>query len=124
MKTVAQLAKRFPREEGITHAETVGLEGRASYYDGHDGATRDMIQSHLLQVLVQLAMESPVSLEAESLRDEKVKVLRSIRPVDITQLASHAVRAQYAGYHQEAGISPGSHTETCAAAGRLAGLKQ
>lgn len=99
----------------ITHAETVGLEGRASYYDGHGGATRDMIQSHLLQVLALLAMEPPVSLEAESLRDEKVKVLRSIRPVDITQLAGHAVRAQYAGYHQEAGISPGSHTETYAA---------
>ncbi len=99
----------------ITHAETVGVEGRASYYDRHGGATRDMIQSHLLQVLALLAMEPPVSLEAESLRDEKVKVLRSIRPVDISQLASHAVRAQYAGYHQEAGITPGSHTETYAA---------
>ncbi|WP_428827463.1 glucose-6-phosphate dehydrogenase [Azonexus sp. IMCC34842] len=99
----------------ITHAETVGVDGRASYYDRHGGATRDMIQSHLLQVLALLAMEPPVSLEAESLRDEKVKVLRSIRPVDVTQLASHAVRAQYAGYHQEAGITPGSHTETYAA---------
>jgi len=99
----------------ITHAETVGVEGRASYYDRHGGATRDMIQSHLLQVLALLAMEPPVSLEAESLRDEKVKVLRSIRPIDVSQLASHAVRAQYAGYQQEAGIAPGSHTETFAA---------
>lgn len=99
----------------ITHAETVGVEGRASYYDGHGGATRDMIQSHLLQVLALLAMEPPVSLEAESLRDEKVKVLRSIRRVDTAQLAGHAVRAQYAGYQQEPGIAPGSHTETYAA---------
>jgi glucose-6-phosphate 1-dehydrogenase len=99
----------------ITHAETAGVDGRASYYDRHGGATRDMIQSHLLQVLALLAMEPPVSLEAESLRDEKVKVLRSIRPVDVSHLASHAVRAQYAGYQMEAGIAPGSHTETYAA---------
>jgi len=99
----------------ITHAETIGLDGRANYYDRHGGATRDMIQSHLLQVLALLAMEPPVSLEAESLRDEKVKVLRSIRPLDLSQLASHAVRAQYAGYQQEAGVAAGSHTETYAA---------
>lgn len=99
----------------ITHAETIGLEGRANYYDRHGGATRDMIQSHLLQVLALLAMEPPVSLEAESLRDEKVKVLRSIRPPELPQLASHAVRAQYAGYQQEAGVAAGSHTETYAA---------
>lgn len=99
----------------ITHAETVGLDGRANYYDRHGGATRDMIQSHLLQVLALLAMEPPVSLEAEALRDEKVKVLRSIRPLDPSQLASHAVRAQYAGYQQEAGVAAGSHTETYAA---------
>ena len=99
----------------ITHAETAGVDGRASYYDRHGGAMRDMIQSHLLQVLALLAMEPPVSLEAESLRDEKVKVLRSIRPVDVSRLASHAVRAQYAGYQMEAGIAPGSHTETYAA---------
>ncbi len=99
----------------ITHAETLGVDGRASYYDRHGGAARDMIQSHLLQVLALLAMEPPVSLEAESLRDEKVKVLRSIRPVDVSRLASHAVRAQYAGYQQAAGIAPGSHTETYAA---------
>ncbi|MBU1363178.1 MAG: glucose-6-phosphate dehydrogenase [Gammaproteobacteria bacterium] len=99
----------------ITHAETIGLDGRADYYDRHGGATRDMIQSHLLQVLALLAMEPPVSLEAEALRDEKVKVLRSIRPLDPSQLASHAVRAQYAGYQQEAGVTAGSHTETYAA---------
>lgn len=99
----------------ITHAETVGVDKRAGYYDRSGGAARDMIQSHLLQVLALLAMESPVSLEAESLRDEKVKVLRSIRPVDGSQLASQTVRAQYAGYQQEAGVAAGSHTETYAA---------
>lgn len=99
----------------ITHAETLGVDGRASYYDHSGGAMRDMIQSHLLQVLALLAMEPPVSLEAESLRDEKVKVLRSIRPVDVSQLHNYAVRAQYAGYQQEAGVAAGSHTETYAA---------
>ena len=99
----------------ITHSETIGLDGRANYYDRHGGATRDMIQSHLLQVMALLAMEPPVSLEAEALRDEKVKVLRSIRPLELPQLAGHAVRAQYAGYQQEAGVAAGSHTETYAA---------
>ena len=74
-----------------------------------------MIQSHLLQVLALLAMEPPVSQTAEALRDEKVKVLKSIRPVDVSQLATHAVRAQYAGYQQEEGVTAGSHTETYAA---------
>lgn len=109
----------------ITHAETVGVDGRASYYDRSGGAVRDMIQSHLLQVMALLAMEPPVSLEAEALRDEKVKVLKSIRPVDVRQLASYAVRGQYAagevkgervqGYLQEEGVAPGTHTETYAA---------
>ncbi|MBU0654911.1 MAG: glucose-6-phosphate dehydrogenase [Gammaproteobacteria bacterium] len=109
----------------ITHAETVGVEGRANYYDKSGGAVRDMIQSHLLQVMALLAMEPPVSLEAEALRDEKVKVLKSIRPVDLEQLATHAIRGQYAageikgqavpGYLQEEGVAPGSHTETYAA---------
>lgn len=109
----------------ITHAETVGVEGRANYYDKSGGAVRDMIQSHLLQVMALLAMEPPVSLQSESLRDEKVKVLQSIRPVDLEQLATHAIRGQYAagdskgqavpGYLQEDGVAAGSHTETYAA---------
>lgn len=109
----------------ITHAETVGVEGRASYYDKSGGAVRDMIQSHLLQVMALLAMEPPVSLQSESLRDEKVKVLQSIRPVDLEQLATHAIRGQYAageikgqsvpGYLQEEGVAAGSHTESYAA---------
>lgn len=99
----------------ITHAETAGLDGRAGYYDRSGGATRDMIQSHLLQVLALLAMEPPVALEAESLRDEKVKVLRSIRPFDASKLDARAVRGQYVGYQQEAGVASGSRTETYAA---------
>ncbi|EIJ36776.1 glucose-6-phosphate dehydrogenase [Thiothrix nivea] len=109
----------------ITHAETLGVEGRANYYDKSGGAVRDMIQSHLLQVMALLAMEPPVSLQSESLRDEKVKVLQSIRPVDLEQLATHAIRGQYAageisgqavpGYLQEEGVAPGSHTESYAA---------
>lgn len=109
----------------ITHSETVGVEGRAGYYDRSGGAMRDMVQSHLLQVLALLAMEPPVSLEAEALRDEKVKVLQSIRPLTPEQISSHAVRGQYAaseigaesvpGYLQEEGVAPGSHTETYAA---------
>ncbi len=109
----------------ITHAETVGVDGRASYYDKSGGAVRDMIQSHLLQVMALLAMEPPVSLEAEALRNEKVKVLQSIRPVNLEQLATHAIRGQYAvgevkgeavpGYLQETGVAAGSHTESYAA---------
>lgn len=108
----------------ITHAETVGVEGRAGYYDGSGGAVRDMIQSHLLQVLALLAMEPPVSLAAEALRNEKVKVLQSIRPLDLEH-DTPAVRGQYAagslagqavtGYLQEPGVAAGSHTETYAA---------
>ncbi|SEA10236.1 glucose-6-phosphate 1-dehydrogenase [Thiothrix caldifontis] len=109
----------------ITHAETVGVEGRANYYDHSGGAVRDMIQSHLLQVMALLAMEPPVSLEAEALRNEKVKVLQSIRPVDLEQLEMYAIRGQYAagevkgqpvpGYLQEEGVAAGSHTESYAA---------
>ena len=108
----------------ITHSETLGIAGRADYYD-EAGALRDMIQSHLLQLLTLVAMEPPASMDAESLRDEKVKVLKSIRP--ITQSAVHAqsFRAQYSsgvidgdkvdGYLEEEGIPHDSTTETYAA---------
>ena len=108
----------------ITHSEARGTEGRAGYYDGA-GALRDMIQSHLLQMLTLVAMEPPASLDAESLRDEKVKVLRSIRPIPRNAVSAHAFRAQYGagrvngepvpGYAQEAGVPVGSVTETYAA---------
>jgi len=78
----------------ITAAETVGLEGRGGYYDG-SGALRDMIQNHLLQVLTVVAMERPSSLDADALRDEKVRVLKSLKPLDRDNLSAHVARGQY-----------------------------
>ena len=108
----------------ITHSESLGTEGRAGYYDGA-GALRDMIQSHLLQVLTLVAMEPPASMDAESLRDEKVKVLRSIRPITQSAVNAQAFRAQYAsgrmngekvaGYLDEPDVPKHSVTETYAA---------
>lgn len=108
----------------ISHAESRGIEGRADYYDG-SGALRDMIQSHLLQMLTLVAMEPPALLDAEALRDEKVKVLRSIRPIPPSAVHAHAFRAQYIpgdvkgskvrGYLEEEAVPAGSTTETYAA---------
>jgi glucose-6-phosphate 1-dehydrogenase len=108
----------------ITHSESLGVEGRAGYYDGA-GALRDMLQSHLLQLLTLVAMEPPASLDAESLRDEKVKVLRSIRPIPQSAVHAHAFRAQYGGgtvngkkvtgYLEEEQVPEHSVTETYAA---------
>ncbi len=108
----------------ITHSETAGVGSRGAYYDG-SGAMRDMIQSHLLQLLSLVAMEPPVSMEAEDLRDEKVKVLKSLRRIEEEQVPTVAFRAQYGAgeidgrpvkaYLQEDGIPPDSHTETYAA---------
>lgn len=107
----------------ITHSETQGIGGRAGYYDDA-GAMRDMIQSHLLQMLTLVAMEPPPTLDAESLRDEKVKVLKSIRPIPRSAVHAHAFRAQYRGgsiggetvpgYLEEEGIPEQSTTETYA----------
>ncbi|WP_455380361.1 glucose-6-phosphate dehydrogenase [Acidihalobacter prosperus] len=108
----------------IVHAESQGIAGRAEYYD-NAGALRDMIQSHLMQMLTLVAMEPPALMDAEALRDEKVKVLRSIRPISQAAVHAHALRAQYAsgivggertrGYVEEDGIEPDSTTETFAA---------
>ena len=108
----------------ITHSETLGVGSRTGFYDG-TGALRDMIQSHLLQLLTLVAMEPPVSMEAEALRDEKVKVLKSVRPITKTAVHAQAFRAQYAageidgksvpGYVQEDRVDPRSVTETYAA---------
>ncbi|MGZ8161933.1 MAG: glucose-6-phosphate dehydrogenase [Methylobacter sp.] len=108
----------------ITHSETIGIESRGEYYNSA-GALRDMLQSHLLQLLTLMAMEPPVSMEAESLRDEKVKVLKSIRPIPKEAVHGHAFRAQYAkgtidgekvkSYLQEEHIPANSVTETYAA---------
>jgi glucose-6-phosphate 1-dehydrogenase len=78
----------------ITVAETVGLEGRVDFYDG-TGALRDMVQNHMLQLLALVAMEPPAQFAADSVRDEKVKVLRSLRPIDAATAATHSVIGQY-----------------------------
>ncbi|MCB1876827.1 MAG: glucose-6-phosphate dehydrogenase [Chromatiales bacterium] len=108
----------------ITHSEKLGVGGRAAYYDGA-GALRDMIQSHLLQLLTLVAMEPPVSMDAEALRDEKVKVLKSVRPIPRSAVNSHAFRGQYTsglvdgnkvpGYLDEGDVPEDSVTETYAA---------
>jgi glucose-6-phosphate 1-dehydrogenase len=105
----------------ITVAEHDGVETRADYYD-RAGALRDMLQNHLMQLLTLIALEPPPSLESEPLRDEKVKVLRSIRPIDMRAMHAHACRAQYAAgimggipvsaYREEPGVRDGSLTET------------
>ncbi len=78
----------------ITVAETVGVEGRGGYYD-HSGALRDMVQNHILQLLCLLAMESPVSLEADAVRDEKLKILRALRRIAPHEVHNLSVRGQY-----------------------------
>ncbi len=98
----------------ITVAESVGVGSRAGYYDGV-GAVRDMFQNHILQLLSLVAMEPPASFDAEAQREEKVKVLKAIRPIREDEVALNTVRAQYRGYLDEPGIDPASQTETYAA---------
>ena len=106
----------------ITVAEQVGIEGRWAYYDGV-GQLRDMVQNHLMQLLCLVAMEPPNSLEAESIRDEKVKIVKALRPIDAATVKEHVVRGQYSqgvinsqpvpGYLEEEGCElSGSDTET------------
>ncbi|MEE8263302.1 MAG: glucose-6-phosphate dehydrogenase, partial [Gammaproteobacteria bacterium] len=108
----------------ITVAEESGIGERASYFD-RSGTLRDMLQNHLLQVLTLVAMEAPASLDADVLRDEKVKVLRSIRKIPVDSLDDVALRAQYeagevngtaiAAYRDEPGVPNDSNTESYAA---------
>ncbi len=95
----------------ITVAETVGVEHRAGYYESV-GVLRDMFQNHLLQLTSLVAMEPPASFSAEALRNEKVKVLRSIQPLDQDEIKRDTVRGQYKGYRQETGVDPNSTTAT------------
>jgi glucose-6-phosphate 1-dehydrogenase len=103
--------RRYVRSVQITMSETIGVEGRGSFYDSV-GAIRDVFQNHLLQVVSLLAMEPPVSHESSYLQDEKAKVLRATEQLDCSTL----VRGQYAGYLKEPGVAKGSQTETFAAA--------
>jgi glucose-6-phosphate 1-dehydrogenase len=105
----------------ITVAETVGLEGRGGYYD-KSGALRDMLQNHMLQLLCLIAMDPPVSLDADRVRDEKLKVLRALKPIEPHEVAALTVRGQYAagaidgkpvpGYLTDLGSDDPSRTET------------
>jgi len=94
----------------ITMAESFGVEGRGAFYD-ETGAIRDVIQNHLFQVMANLAMEPPVRTDCESIRDEKVKVLKAIPPLETKNL----VRGQFRGYRDEEGVAPNSQVETFAA---------
>jgi glucose-6-phosphate 1-dehydrogenase len=108
----------------ITVSETLGVEDRGGYYD-RSGALRDMVQNHLFQLMALVAMEPPVALDAQSVRDEKVKVYRSVRPPRTADVDSFSVRGQYTagehdghkteGYLKEKEVSPTSTTETFAA---------
>jgi len=94
----------------ITMAESFGVQGRGAFYD-QVGTIRDVIQNHLFQVLANLAMEPPARLDSESMRDEKVKVLKSIPPIE----SRNVIRGQFDGYLDEQGVATGSTTETFAA---------
>jgi glucose-6-phosphate 1-dehydrogenase len=94
----------------ITMAENFGVEGRGAFYD-QTGTIRDVIQNHLFQILCNLAMEPPVRTDSETVRDEKVKVLKAIPPITV----SNVVRGQFRGYRQEKGVAPDSSVETFAA---------
>jgi glucose-6-phosphate 1-dehydrogenase len=94
----------------ITMAEDFGVQGRGAFYD-QTGAIRDVVQNHLFQILVNLAMEPPVRTDSETIRDEKVKVLKAIQPLE----AKNLVRGQFRGYQKENGVAPDSKVETFAA---------
>ncbi len=98
----------------ITVAEQVGVEHRARFYDGI-GVVRDMFQNHLLQLMTLVAMEPPASFDSTALRNEKVKVLSSIRPMQAEAVIHNTVRAQYKGYRAEEGVDAESTTPTFAA---------
>ena len=108
----------------ITAAEDIGIGSRAGYYDSA-GALRDLVQNHMMQLLTLLCMEPPVSFDADKVRDEKVKVLQAIRPMNPEEVAEHTVRARYTagteagkdvgGYLDEEGVPDDSNTETYAA---------
>ena len=94
----------------LTMAEDFGVQGRGAFYDAN-GAIRDVIQNHLFQIVCNLAMEPPARTDSESIRDEKVKVLKAIPALDV----SSVVRGQFRGYRNEPGVAPDSQVETFAA---------
>jgi glucose-6-phosphate 1-dehydrogenase len=102
--------RNFVASVQVTMAETLGMEGRGKFYE-ETGAIRDVIQNHLMQIVALLTMEPPVNAGGESLRDEKVKLLKAVRPLT----AAEVVRGQFAGYRKEPGVAADSKVETYAA---------
>ncbi|MHC4796646.1 MAG: glucose-6-phosphate dehydrogenase, partial [Planctomycetota bacterium] len=106
----------------ITVAERAGMEGRRGQYYDNSGAARDMVQNHMMQLLSLTAMEPPINMEAQAIRDEKVKVLKAIEPFNKNEVSKACVRGQYGpgtfagnnitGYRQAQGVNPDSNTET------------
>ena len=115
-------SRKYVDHVQITVGETLGMEGRRGAYYDHAGVLRDMVQNHMLQLLSLIAMEPPSALDAQSIRDEKVKVLRTLLPLTREEVAATTVRGQYGfgesdgkvvkGYRQEEGVDPKSVTET------------
>jgi glucose-6-phosphate 1-dehydrogenase len=103
--------RNYVRSVQVTMSETIGIEGRGSFYEGV-GAIRDVLQNHLLQVVALLAMEPPAGPDSGFLQDEKAKVINAMRPID----TAHLVRGQYVGYRDEEGVDPNSSVETFVAA--------
>jgi glucose-6-phosphate 1-dehydrogenase len=106
--------RRYVNHVQITAAESIGVEGRGAYYQ-EAGALRDMIQNHLLQVTATIAMEPSAVYEPDAVRDERAKLLRSIRILTPEEVPLYAVAGQYKGFRQEPGVDPGSMTDTFAA---------
>jgi glucose-6-phosphate 1-dehydrogenase len=116
--------RRYVNHVQITAAESIGVEGRGAYYQ-EAGALRDMIQNHLLQVMATVAMEPPAVYESNTVRDERAKLLRSIRAMTRDEVAAHAVPGQYGpariggddvpGFREEEGVDPAAQTDTYAA---------
>jgi glucose-6-phosphate 1-dehydrogenase len=116
-----QWNQRYIDHIQITISETVGVEQRAGFYDG-TGAMRDMLQNHLLQLLCMTAMEPPATMAPEAVRDEKVKVLQALKPIEGSDISEYVVRGQYESgmtdnkavprYRDEPGVDPDSSTDT------------
>jgi len=107
--------RRYVNHVQITAAESIGVEGRGAYYQ-EAGALRDMIQNHLLQVMATIAMEPSAVFEPNSVRDERAKLLRSIKIMTPKEVTQYAVAGQYRGFREEPGVNPQAQTDTYAAA--------
>ncbi len=113
--------RNYVRRMEITAAENIGIEDRGGYYDGA-GALRDMVQNHLLQLAGLVAMEPPAVIDATSIRNETLKVFKSLRPLELADIPKYVIRGQYTnstikgqpvlGYREEKGVQPDSRTET------------